>query len=215
LNAAEAEARHFMGRPVGVLQEALDHDFYSECGIADLAADALRERMGAEAAILSGGLFHKSLPAGTVTLLDLDDACFTTANPQLSLVRGEQVRMALERGLDPELMRTYFKAYRGAPLGLPAISGMAVIYDRHAASGERVRQVMLQGQVMRDDQLVRLAHTDAEVRREISPFGLLDLEPGQVLLEEVPTILREVIEDFMQSHSPTPRPAGGRWQRAS
>ena len=148
-----------------------------------------------------------------MTLLDLDDACFTTANPQLSLVRGEQIQSALEKWLDPELMQTYFKAFRGSPMGLPAISGMVVDYDPSASAGERVRQIAINGSILENDRLYHLAHTDAEVWRDITPFGQLKLEDGQLIRTEVPTILREVIEAYMTAHSPVPKPVGGRWRK--
>ena len=215
LLSSRVAALKVMDLPVGELIEALDHDYYEECGIANLAADAVRERMGADAAILLGGLFLKGLPKGIVKLGDLDEACFTTANPQLSQVHGRQIRAALERGLDPALMQTYFKAFRGAPIGLPAISGMIVDYDPEAAQGERVRKITVQGVELIEERLYRLAQTDAEIITDQIPFGLLELEPGQLIKVEVPTILREAIADYLQAHSPVQKPIGGRWREVS
>lgn len=86
----------------------------------------LRERLGAEVAIVSGGLFQQGLPSGIVTLGDLNDACFSTANPCLTEVRGEQILAALERGLDPNINETRPQGYRGTPVGVPQIrSGLS------------------------------------------------------------------------------------------
>lgn len=215
IQQAENEARQFMSQPVGRLDEALDHHFFVECGIVDLAADAIRERMGAEMGLLTGGLFQQGLPEGIVTLLDLDTACFTTANPNFSRVRGQQIRDALERALDPEFMHTYEKGLRGAPVGLPAISGMEVNFDPNGPDGGRIKQIIIQGMPLEADRNYSLAHTDAEVMHLINPFGILELEDGQLIHEEVPTILREAIADYLQAHSPTPRPVGDRWRLSS
>jgi 5'-nucleotidase len=215
LQEVKQEAAQFMTRPVGELKQALDQDFFSECGIGDLAADAIRERMQAEAALLTSGLFLKGLPAGVVTLFDLDDACFTTANPQLSLVRGEQILAAIERGLDPESARTYIKAFRGAPIGIPAVSGMIIEYHPDNPFGQRVRAIKIQNQPLEYQRTYRLAHTDAElISKNLPGAGFLELEPGQLIRTEIPTILREAIEEYMAAHSPLPVPTAKRWLRS-
>ena len=190
----------------------MDLNFQSECVIGDLAADGSRLRMQAEASLLTSGMFHDGLPAGLVTLGDLDAACFSTANPQLSQVRGSQIREALERALDPEKMALKVKAFRGAPLGMPATSGLQVSYDLQVRDGARICSVKVDGEPLEEERLYRLAHTDAEVKTETFPFGILELKPGQLLQMEVPTILPEVIADYLRAYSPVPRPQGERWK---
>jgi 5'-nucleotidase len=214
LAEARQEAAQYLAQPIGELQVPLDLDYQAECGIADLAADAIRQRMQAEACLLTGGMFHAGLPAGRVTLGDLDAACFTTANPQLSQVRGSQIRAALELALNPERIASKVKAFRGAPIGLPALSGLQIVFDPQASDGTRLRRVLVGGEPLEDNRLYRLAHTDAEVLTNTFPFGMIALEPDQVLQVEVPTILPEVIADYLRACSPVPRPAGGRLQIA-
>ncbi len=210
--AAEREVEDLMAQPVGVLEAALDVDHFGECGIGNLAADALRERMGAEIAIVASGLFHQGLLAGTVTLGDLDAACFSTANPCLTEVRGRQIQAALERGVDPAINETYHHSYRGTPVGVPQISGMRVKFDPDAEVGARVRRVIIGEEPLAPDHLYRVAHTDAETIAEV---GYLVLDEGQPTQHEVPTILREAIEDYLRRHSPVPLPALGRWSPVS
>ena len=208
---AQQEAEALLNQPVGELNEALSLEHFAECGIGNLAADVIRDRMRAEAAMLTSGLFHKGLPAGKVTLGDLDAACFTTANPELSEVRGEQIVAALEKGLEPAYMESVLKMFRGTPVGIPVISGMTVEYDPAAESGQRVKKVTVQGQPLELKRVYRVAHTDAEVKEEHMPAGYFTLEAGQTIKIEVPTILREAIEDYLKANSPAPAPALGRW----
>jgi 5'-nucleotidase len=210
--AAEDEIQALMAQPIAVLEAALDLDHFGECGVGNLAADALRERMGAEAAMVASGMFHHSLPTGTVTLGDLDAACFSTANPCLTEVRGRQILTALERGLDPVICETRHHAYRGTPVGIPQISGMRVEYDPHAEVGRRVRRVMVGEGPLDPDRPYRVAHTDAETMAEV---GYLVLDEGQTTQYEVPTILREAIEDYLRRHSPLSVPVPGRWVSVS
>ncbi len=208
---AEAEAAVALSHPIAVLAEELELDHFGECAVASLGADALRERMGAEVGLLCSGLFHKGLPAGAVTLGDLNACTFSTANPQLSRVRGEQLLAALERGVDPELVGSTYKAFRGSPVGWPAVSGMVVEYDPGASP--RVRRVFVNGEPLEPQRLYTVAHTDAEVITETFPVGYLILEENQVVRVEVPTILREAIEDYLVAHQPARRPVEGRWVR--
>lgn len=85
---------------------------------------------------------------------------------------------------------------------------MVVEYDSGAEVGRRVRRVIVQGQPLEPDRLYRLAHTDAEMIPEV---GYLLLDERQATEHEVPTIVREVIEDYVRRHSPLPQPVPGRW----
>ena len=50
--AAEVEAQEYRSRPLGTLQAALGLDHFGECDMGNWAADVLRERMQADAAIV-------------------------------------------------------------------------------------------------------------------------------------------------------------------
>jgi 2',3'-cyclic-nucleotide 2'-phosphodiesterase (5'-nucleotidase family) len=206
--AAEVEAQTYRSRPLGELLTAFEMDHFAECSMGNWAADVLRERMGAEVGMVSSGLLHDGLDAGVVTLGALDAACFTTANPQLSLVRGVQLRDALERGLDPERSHNYYSSNRGTPVGLPQISGLQVGFDDEAPAGERVKLVLVNHQILEEDREYRVAHTDAEASPE---SGYLQIDPSQTIKTEVPTILREALEDDLKRRSPLPLPEKGRW----
>jgi len=205
---AEEEARVYRSRPLGELQQPLMLDHFAECDMGNWAADVLRERMGAEVAIVSGGLFHTGLEAGTVTLGDMDKACFSTANPQLSLVTGAQLKAALERGLDEELTHYYHHSHRGTPVGIPQISGLQVGFDLDEPVGKRVKLVIVNKQLLKEESEYRVAHTDAETSGEA---GYLHIDPSQTIKTEVPTILREALEDDLKRCSPLPLPERGRW----
>ncbi len=211
IRVAEDEAAIILSRPIAVLAEALELDHFGESAVASLGADAVRERMGAEAGLLCSGLFHRGLPAGPITLGDMNACTFSTANPQLSRVRGEQLLAALERGVDPERVHATYKAFRGAPVGWPAVSGMVVEYDPQA--NPRIKGVWINGEPLEPMRMYTVAHTDAEVITDTFPAGYLFLEENQVVRVEVPTILREAIEDYLVAHQPVGRPSGGRWVR--
>jgi len=208
IDAAEREVDVIRQQPIGTLQSALDLDHFQECGIGNLTADALRERLSAEAAMICSGLFHQGLPSGTITFGQLDAACFSTANPCITEVRGAQIVDALEKSLDPERSEVKHGSYRGTPIGVLQISGLRVEYDPDAEAGERVKRVDVQGKPLDPNRLYRLAHTDAETIRRV---GYLVLEEGQTTHPEVPTIVREAMEEYIRRYSPVPPPEDKRW----
>ena len=208
MKAAEQEVTARMETSIGVLESALDLDHFAECGIGDLAADALRERMQADAAMVASGQFHAGLPAGNVTYGDLDQACFSSANPTMSEVSGARILQALERGLDLELARYEHHGFRGTPVGTPQISGMQVIFNPQAAPEQRVKKVTIGKSPLDLQKSYRLAHTDAELSPEA---GYLTLGENQHSDYEVPTILPEVLEDYIRKHSPVSKPETQRW----
>ncbi|NPV57260.1 MAG: formate--tetrahydrofolate ligase [Anaerolineae bacterium] len=211
VKAAEAEGARLMAQPVAVLPQALPLDHFAECPLGNLAADALRERMGAEIAILTSGMFHAGLPAGTVTLGDLDACCFSTANPQLSRLRGEQVLSALKRALLPGRVAGEGPGFRGNPLGVPMLSGMRVVYRAPERGEVEILHAEIAGEALDPARAYLVAHTDAEVIEDHIPLGgCLAPEAGQLLRTEVPTIVREVLADHLKAHEPAPAPEMGR-----
>ncbi len=202
------DVRILKAKTIGELKEDLDSNFFSECGIGNLAADALRERLSAEAAFISSGQLRQGLNKGKISIGQLDEACFSSANPCLTVVSGQQILDALERGLDPQITQNLHHSYRGTPIGIPQISGMQVRYDPQAEVGCRIKQVIIGDESLNPQRSYRFAHTDAETMTEV---GYLKLEDGQKTEHEVPTIIREVLEDYLQNNSPVGLPKGGRW----
>lgn len=209
IEAAETEVKSLLARPIGVLLGMLELDHFAECGLGNFTADALRERMKADAAIVASGLFNQGIPVGTVTFGQLDAASFASANPCATLVRGEQILEALERGLDPAINKQKPLGFRGNQVGIPQISGMSVECAPDSPAGSRIRRVLINDAPLDADGHYRLAHTDAETAPD---YGYLVLDPAQQTETEVPTILREVMEEYLSENAPLLPPTIGRWQ---
>lgn len=205
---ADNETQEIMSQSIGTLEEPLGLDHFSECDLGNMAADALKARMGGEAAIIASGMFHTGLPTGKISLGQLHQACFSSANPALTKLRGRQILDGLERGLDPVVNQKKPPSYRGTPVGIPQISGMQVWFDQQSGKGKRIQRVTINGEQLDPDKLYLLAHTDVEVSTD---SGYLLLETGQEPKYEVPTILPEVIEDYLSDFSPLAKPHGERW----
>jgi len=208
LAEATREVQALAARPVAILLAPLDVKYEAECDLGNLLADALRERMEAQAALVMGAHLNGALPSGTVTFGQVAEVSSSTANPQRTPVRGSQILSALEIGLDSSWTGRRLGSFRGAPNGRPQISGMEVAFDSARPVGRRVVSVRIGGAPLQADGAYLVAHTDAET---MSGVNLLRLEPGQSTESEVPTVMREVVEDYLRGHSPVPTPPRGRW----
>lgn len=208
--AGEREIAVLLAQPIGESRAPLDVNYFDECGVGALAADALCEHMHAEIGLVSSGLFHKGLPQGVITRGDLNATCFATANPYVTTMKGSQVWEILERGLDPAVSEFVYRGFRGPPIGFPQISGMQVGYNPAAATGARIQRITIGGQALDPERLYRLAHTDAE---NIAEYGYFVIADGQASEGEVPIILGEVIEAYLGRHSPLDAPEMGRWKK--
>jgi 2',3'-cyclic-nucleotide 2'-phosphodiesterase (5'-nucleotidase family) len=205
---ARLDARQVMARLVVELPAAMPTDFQAESVFGDFAADVLRRRMKAEVGIVLSGLLPKGLPAGPVSLEQLDDACFTTANPMLSRVSGEQLRQALEDGLREDRSVAVYKSFRSSPTGIPQVSGLQIEYKPDAPDGAKIIRVWVNGQPLEPQREYLVAHTDAESDTQAA---ILNLAPDQILRTEVPTILREALEDDLSRAIPDYNLLTGRW----
>ncbi|MFQ5856180.1 MAG: bifunctional metallophosphatase/5'-nucleotidase [Anaerolineae bacterium] len=186
----EGEVEHFLDETIGELVEPLSFATDRECGVANLMADVLRERMDADVAVVvAGQAFSGPLPAGPLRRVTLWDVCASSANPGVVTLTGTQLTALLERGLDAELAAERPHSLRGGARGLMHLSGAAV----------RAGQILVDGKPLEPDREYRVAGSDFE----FEPFwgyadADWDLHPGY----EVPTILREALEDYLASHSP-------------
>jgi 5'-nucleotidase len=210
MGEAEAEVQDLAARPVGELLGDLSVEYQDECDLGNVAADALRERMQAETALIIAGQFRHGLSAGTLTFGELGEAIVTTANPQRTRVHGRQIVAALERSLDPALTESRPHPLRGTPVGRLQLSGLQVTYADERPIGQRVLQVLVGGQPLATEHTYLLAHTDAETSAQLQ---LLRLEDDQQTETEVPTVTREVVEAYIRQHSPLAAPQRGRWIR--
>jgi 2',3'-cyclic-nucleotide 2'-phosphodiesterase (5'-nucleotidase family) len=186
----EAECQAFMDEVIGELAQSLDFATDRECGVADWMADVLRERMGAEVAIVAAGqAFSGPLPAGPLRRGILWTVCSSTANPALVSLTGAQLAALVAKGLDPTFAATTAHALRGSPRGLLHVSGATV---------ER-RQLLIDGNPVDPDRLYQVAGTDWELE---SYGGYADpaweLHPRY----DLPTILREALEEHLATHRP-------------
>ncbi len=161
---AEAELDSSLEEVIAVLQAPLD---------AGWIADMLRERMGAEVALVtSGQVLDRTLPAGPLRRRELWDACHSTANPGVAELTGVQLQQLIDRGGDPEFERSTTRALRGRPRGPLEVVGLTGAID--------------------PSRTYVVAATDFELEQY---GGMVESGWNLRIRYDFPTILREAVEE--------------------
>ena len=190
IDVIEAEIESFLDEIVGELSEPLNFSTDSECGVANLMADMLRERMEADVAVITASVaFIGPLPAGPLRRAMLWDVCSSPARPGVVTMTGDQLEAMVARGLDHELAKDSPSAFRGLARGLMHLSGASM----HKG------QLLVGNQPIEAEREYRVAGSVWE----FEPFGgyidpVWNLRPRY----EIQTILREALEPYIATHSP-------------
>lgn len=186
----EGEVTQFLNAVVGELELPLDFATYRECGMGDLAADVLRERLDADLAVVAAAqAFTGPLPAGPLTRSRLWDVCSSTANPGVVEMTGAHLLAVLRRGLEPTFAAERPRALRGLERGLLHLAG-ASIHDGGLYIGERA---------VEPERTYRVAATDWE----LEPYGgYVEAEWALRPRYDMPTIMREAVEEYLALHRP-------------
>ena len=189
-DAIEAEVEQYLDDVVGELVVPLDFATDRECGVANLMADTLRHRMNADIGVLvAGQAFSGPLPAGPLRRAVLWDACPSPANPGVVTLSGAQLVELVARGLDPQRAAEQPNPLRGKARGLLHLSG-AVVRDGH---------LLVRGQPVEPEREYRVAGSDFEFEAD---WGYADTDWHLHPHYDVPTILREALEEYLAAHSP-------------
>lgn len=197
-----------LGRFVGQTATFLNVEYFQECGLGDLLADVLRERMEAEVAFVVSGMLDEAIREGPITFGDLCRATSSTANPARTELTGAEILEMLNYSMRPEVTQERPGPLRGNPQGILQVSGLQVTYDPYGDPKRQVAEVLVGAEPLNLERPYSVAATDWEFG-ELTEYT--DLRQGKVIYD-VPTILREAIEEYLGEHSPVSIALGGRVQ---
>jgi 5'-nucleotidase len=190
IEVIESEIEQYMNEVVGELAESLDFATDRECGVANLMADMLRERMNADVAVITASVaFEGPLPAGPLTRGKLWSVCSSSANPGVVTMSGAQLQAVVTRGLNLDFARDKPQVFRGHARGMVHLSGAWI----------RDGQLLVGGKPIDPAGEYKVAGSDFE----LEPYGGY-VDPTWRLHPhyDVPTILREALEPFLAANSP-------------
>jgi len=140
---------------VGVTKVDLDgeraHVRTGETNLGNLITDAMRKSTGADIAFTNGGGIRASIPAGEIKLGDVLTAFPFTNTLAVIEVTGEEIKAALEHGVD---------LYPEQAGHFPHVSGMTYKFDPNKPVGERIVEVLVNGEPLVMDKKYTLVTND-------------------------------------------------------
>jgi 5'-nucleotidase len=172
---------------------------WQENPLANLYADAFLEAsqsLGADIALVNAGAVWGTIDEGEISLADL-----TTVQPFFNWlvimdVTGDQLKTALEHGVEQ-----YGEA--GAAVGrFLAVAGMTYTFDPSRDPGDRVTDVMIDGNPMESDAMYTIAVNDF----------MANGGDGYVMLREGSDIFNtglavtNLLQEYIEAHSPLEAP---------
>ena len=200
VKSEQERVEEIMRRRVGFLEGAVELSEDSECSAGNLLADALLDRMeGTQVALALAGHWISGLNAGEVTQGQLFAANRSTANPARVELSGKQIQTFLRAALKPENAARRPHSLRGGAVGMPHVAGMRVRYDPQNTD---FLEVEIGGKPLLEDKTYIVAATDFEFSEQINYLVI----PDEQSEYELPTIMPEVLEDYIRQNSPLQAP---------
>ncbi|GAA4713151.1 bifunctional metallophosphatase/5'-nucleotidase [Brevibacillus fulvus] len=189
LEQEEQKSRQVLCQEAAILRRDLPVAWDRESPLATFLAASLRQWTGAEIGLANSGLLLKSLPAGSVTKLDLLQSLPHPINPCTLLLTGEELWQLLQACLQPRLIERQLHGFgfRGKVMGWMAVDGLEIDYrdDEHPV----ITQIRLAGNPIERNQLYRVATVDMFIFNRLFP----QLQEGRDLTFFLPEMLREII----------------------
>lgn len=174
---------------VATLPTALDGERANvrtkKTNLGDLVTKAMTAATGADFSITNGGGIRASLPAGNVTLGDINSVLPFTNKIAVCEITGQGVYDALEFG------------YRLLPEtngGFPQ-TDLQVVYSKYSPVGSRIKRVLINGKLIDKDATYKVATNDF-----MAAGGDGYVMFGKVLLEG--QLLNEVLAEYLAANYP-------------
>ena len=173
-----------MAEPIGEAAEELPYSRTVESPLANIVADAFREKGRTQIAIHNIGGIRAKIPKGNITWGNAFEV-LPFQNTMVTLrLTGAQLKKTLEHGLMPTV-------------GMVALSGVRVQFDRTKPAGQQVVSALLvDGTAVDDSKLYTLATNDFVVAGGDS---FTELGKGTDITD-TGILLRDVLVDYIKAH---------------
>lgn len=178
-----------------------------ESSLGNAVADAVRISLGSDVAIIPGGDLAIGLVPGKATYDEIKNVFAEDREIAMTRVTIKELRQILERGLsnitldESERIDEHLSAYDG----FPQISGFTLYYDVSAPPGERVYQLLIQGERVdldSDTQTVTLGSTAHMLKGGYDLPPVDDVTASELTLSDV--MLRYIVNG-LNEYSPAER----------
>lgn len=198
--AYRESSRMKLARVAAVLHTPLPSRPERENPLCNLLAAGLRRWTNAEIGLVNAGQLLGGLALGDVTAGELHAICPSPINPCRMSIRGNKLRTALEQSLTDAFVSKPIKGYgfRGEVLGMLAIDGMMVVYDRNKPPLDRIVSIQVNDEPFDDDRLYEVGSIDMFSFK----VGYESLAEAESIRYYLPEFIRDVLEKELR-HAPS------------
>lgn len=204
------KARIVLSQEIAHLDRKLEINWYGESQLGNLMAAGLKRWTGAEIGLVNAGQMLKGLESGSVTQGMLLEVCPGPINPCRCLLRGEDLRQAIEESLLPDTAAMPIRGYgfRGEVLGTLCVDGVFVEFDPSRPPMTRATGIWVNQEPLSDDREYRVGMID------MFTFGVgyVSLSRSRQTQYLLPEFLRDVLREQLQDEREIAAAASLRWK---
>ncbi len=188
-----------LSRVIARLSTPLPARAERESPLGNLLAAGLRRWTDAEIGIVNAGQLLGGLAEGEVTAGDIHALCPSPINPCRMMLRGKDIRLALEESLLSEFINKPIRGFgfRGTQLGTLAVDGVEIRWNDEAEPYNKITSISINGQAFDDEQEYLVGTID------MFTFGVgyETIKGGTDVRFYLPEFIRDVLERELQDSS--------------
>lgn len=195
VDAGLAPYRKRINKVIGQTQVPLMRYEVAETRLDTVLADALREAGATQIALSNGFRFSAPIVPGAIRESDLWNAYPIVGMVKVGKITGKQLREFWERETEHVYARDPSRLFGG---WLPRPSGMTVRFLAHASFGHRVKEIRVNGELIRDNEVYTVTSCD----REGDPPDTICRIPHAQDVHVLDFDQHEAVRRFLVRHSP-------------
>jgi hypothetical protein len=189
-------AQKLMQEEIGEIRVPVTLAVTEQCSAGNLLADALLEHFSdAKVSMILAQHWETGMDAGVITKGAVYAANRSTGNPARVELSGRQIATFLREAVKPQNMTQTQRPWRGHKACMPHVAGMRVILNPNDPDDIEIH---IDNRKIDPGERFIVATSDLEISDVLNYLPI----PNELIEFDVPTILPEVVEGYIQRHSP-------------
>lgn len=182
--------------PIAHLPQAIPHHYGADSPLGNLLAQAVRERTGADFALVNNGQFLEGFAEGEVTKDMLLKRCPSPVQVCRMKLNGKAIRWTLEESLLEEKQNYRFQGFgfRGDVLGGMSVDGIEIEYNPTGPDMGRIQRILIDGEPLDETKDYLIGTLD------LFTFGVgyKRLQEGHNMEFYLPSFIRDVLTPVLR-----------------
>ncbi len=184
VTANETRVMEKFGEVIGVLENGWSRNYYGESSLGNFVTDCLREKYGADFAVMNSGSLRKNLPAGDIRRIDLYEI-YPFANPVVRFeITGAELLTILHRNAWSAVTRDH---------GILQVSGVRYTWARKGDADGKILEATVAGEPIVPEKIYRGVSGNFVAADKAEKYLGLRLTRWQDTADTVRGVLEEAI----------------------